>query len=400
MTTARATPGLLLYLARRGLLESPLVLALLLAAIAAGMGFQVPNAANLAGYRAELLAQGIQAGFGDVRLRPRRGQRLVGADAIAARVAAREHVHTSVPVLTLPGAVGREGRFVGTAVSGLDQTSVRRPFRLVTGAPVHPGDTRGIVLGSALASRLGAGVGDTVQLRLILGAARTMLEDEDVGRYTMTVRGLAAGAFGVCGSDVALVDRAFLDAQTGGTGAADLILVYSDAPFEAPALASRLGAAFPDLTARPWMDDSSFIGSSVRASAAIATVTRAMVVLAVLIPVWALLYIRVLHRQRQVGLLRALGFGQIEIFAIYLLQAFLVGLAGVALGAGLGYGLVRWFQAHPIFAMEDFVLRPLLSPGIFLWPAALIFATTLAAGVLPAWRAARLDPVRALRGLE
>lgn len=399
MTRPRATFGLVLHLACQGLMESRLILALLVAAIAAGMGFQVPNTANLLGYRTELLTQGIASGFGDVRLRPHHG-RLADAGAIADRIARFEEVRAVVPLLTLPGAVGRDGHFVGTPVTGLDQTAARRPFRLVEGHLLDRGDREGIVLGSALASSLGVKLGDSVQLRLIVGTAKTLLDEEDVGRYTMVVRGIAAGSFGACGADIALVDRSFLASELGDEGAADVVLVYSDAPFSAPSLASRLGATFPDLIARPWTQDSKFLGNAVHASSAVASVTRSMVIFAVLIPVWALLYIRVLHRQRQIGILRALGFRQVEVFAVYLLQAVIVGVIGVALGALLGYALIEWFRAHPIFAMDDFVLRPVLSVSSFLWPGCLVLATTLVAGVLPAWRAARVDPASTLRGLQ
>lgn len=400
MRRSRATLGLILHLSLQMVTESRLTVALLVAAIAAGMGFQVPNSANLDGYRDELLVQGLATGFGDVRLRPREGRRFVDADALAVRVASAAQARAVLPLLTLPGAVGHEGNFVGAAVTGLDQTQARRPFRLVAGELVSRGDREGIVLGAALAAQLGAKVGDSVQLRLVLGTASTLLDEDDIGRYTMVVRGLAAGAFGACGSETALVDRSFLARELGEERAADLILVYSDAPFAATELASRLGASFPEVLSRPWTEDSKFLGNAVQASSAVASVTRSMVVFAVLIPVWALLHIHVLHRQRQIGILRALGFRQIEIFAAYLSQALLVGVVGVALGALIGYGLLSWFQAHPIFEMDDFVLRPAISAGSFLWPACLVLATTLAAGVVPAWRAARLDPARALREID
>lgn len=397
---SRAPLGLLLHLALRGLREDRLVVALLVAAVMAGMGFQVPITANLVGYRSELLAQGLSGGFGEVRLRPRGGGRFPDGEALAARVRAQAPGAVVLPLLTLPGAVGREGRFHGAPVTGMDQTAARRPFRLVAGAPVSRGDERGVVLGAALAARLGVKVGDPVELRFLAGAVtQTLLDPGELGRHTATVRGLSAGAFGLCGQDAVLVDRAFLAGATALGEAADLLVVYSDAPATAAELAARLEAAFPEASVKPWSVDSGFLRAAVEAVTAVTAVTSSMTVLAVLIPVWALLHIHVLRRRREIGLLRALGFARGEVFVVYLLQALLVGLAGVALGALLGYALVAWFRGHPIFAMDDFVLRPVLSPQAFLSPALLVLATTLAAGVLPALGAARVDPARTLRGL-
>ncbi|MFO0758663.1 MAG: hypothetical protein U0359_19370 [Byssovorax sp.] len=54
--------GLLGFLAVRGLVQRKLDLVLMVGAVAAGMSFQIPNAANLAGYvEAELIAQGVSS---------------------------------------------------------------------------------------------------------------------------------------------------------------------------------------------------------------------------------------------------------------------------------------------------------------------------------------------------
>lgn len=393
-------PGLLLFLAARNLLESRTSSLLLVAAVAAGVGFQLPNTANLNGYESELLEQGLSQGFGDVRIRARSGRRLEDADALAARISALPGVVAAVPVLAVPGAIGSGGRFSGVVVSGTDALASRHPFQLAEGALPAAGDKSGIVVGTAQAARLGLRVGDPLQLRLVYGPAGEALEGDNVGRFTMTVRGLAQGSFGACGTEAALVDRGFLGGELGRPGAADQLLVYGSDHGAARALAERLRAELPALEVRPWMDDSAFLESAVQASKAVAGISLAMVVFAVVIPVWALLYIHVLHRQRQVGMLRALGLSGGDVFAVFLLQALLVGLCGVLLGLGLGFALVAWFQGHPIFHMDGFVLRPLLTAPAVLWPAATVLCATLLAGVVPALRAARIDPGRALRGEE
>jgi lipoprotein-releasing system permease protein len=296
--------------------------------------------------------------------------------------------------------VGKDGRFVGVMVSSTDPNATSRPYRLTEGSLLGAGNREGILIGKALASRLGLRLGDPIQLRLIYGPAGAAIADDNVGRFTMNLRGLAGGMFGACGADAAFVDRAFLGEELGRPGAADLILVYADDHFAARALAARIAAETPDLEARAWMDDSAILFSAVRASRAVTAVSLAMVILAVVIPVWALLYIHVLQRQRQVGLLRAMGIGEGEVFTTFLLQALLVGLAGVLVGLGIAAALVRYFEAFPIFRADDFVLVPVVTPWSFLWPAAVVLAATIIAGVYPAWRAARLDPARALRGME
>jgi ABC-type lipoprotein release transport system permease subunit len=148
------------------------------------------------------------------------------------------------------------------------------------------------------------------------------------------------------------------------------------------------------------MDDSEYLGSAVRANLAVSNVSQAMVIFAVAIPVLALLYIDVLRRRREVGVLGAIGLGQLEIFVIFLVQALVVGLLGIAVGGGIGYALILWFRAYPIFEWEAFVIRPVLELECFLRPALVVLLATLGAGVYPAWRASRIDPAPVLRGID
>ena len=366
----------------------------LVGAVAAGVGFQVPNTANVLGYEAQMLEQGVKCGFGDVRLYPRRGRRIEDARATMGRVRATPGIHGVDAILILPATIGHESFSQGVAALAVDAPEGRWPFRLVEGQPLPPGDREGILVGRALARRLGVGVGDKVALRVVLG--RNDL-DEDVGRYRLIVRGLFAGAFTVCATDTIVVDRRFIAGELGEPEATDMLLVYSDDPDGADALAARLAGAFSALDARSWAVDSALLRSAIHGSAAVAAFSTAMVLVAVGLPVAALLYIQSINRRRQVALLAAIGIGGAEIFTVFFLQALFVGLMGIALGCPIGYSLVRYFRAHPIFEMEQFVLRPVLAARTFVWPALTVLAATLVSGVYPAWRAARIDPAEILR---
>ena len=101
--------------------------------------------------------------------------------------------------------------------------------------------------------------------------------------------------------------------------------------------------------------------------------------------------IAVNERTNEIGLLRALGARQGQVLSLFLGEAIVLaavgGLAGLALGAGLGQLLHLAVPALPV------------RPSLFYVVLAESIAVTigLLAGVLPARRAARLDPVEALR---
>ena len=94
---------------------------------------------------------------------------------------------------------------------------------------------------------------------------------------------------------------------------------------------------------------------------------------------------------RYAGLLRALGARRQQILALFLAEAGLLaaagGVSGLALGIGLAQLLHALFPALPVSTPWSYAL---LAEGIAV-------AIGVAAGVVPALRAARLDPVEALR---
>ncbi|NIP73750.1 MAG: FtsX-like permease family protein [Gammaproteobacteria bacterium] len=101
--------------------------------------------------------------------------------------------------------------------------------------------------------------------------------------------------------------------------------------------------------------------------------------------------IAVQERTSEIGLLRALGAHQGSVLGLFLGEAVVLaalgGLAGLVLGVGGAWALRLTVPALPVHTPWSYVLAAeLLAAGI-----------GLAAGVLPARRAARLDPIEALR---
>jgi ABC-type lipoprotein release transport system permease subunit len=396
----RAPLRLIGTLAVSTLREHPLSLLLLLLAVAAGVGFQVPNIANVAGYRAELLHQEVGSGAGHVRVRPRKGGRFRDVEPVLERLRAIEGVAAVQPVLILPGALRNGSHFSLAQVAGTEARATQHPYELVAGRDLDPEDDEGVVLGTRLAENLDLTVGDEVELDVLLSTRpRLVLDDGGVGKYTVRVRGLA----GFNAVDQMFANRAFLAAEVGESGAATAVIVHATDASSLP-LARRIAraaeAALPSVTAASWFDDSRYLQSAVGALDAIASVTGLMTIVAVGVPVLALLYIDAMNRRRQVSLLAAMGFRSREIFWIFFLKAVLIGVLGVALGLALAAGLVFYFTAHPLFNWERFVLTPVVTMRGVLWPALVVLAATVLAGSYPAWRAARVDPSPTLRRIE
>lgn len=382
-----------IFLAARGLRESRLSTGLMIVAVAVGIGFQVPSTANLDGYRAELLSKYLDGGQGDVRIRPGRGSVIRDADALASRIARVDGVAEATLVTAAPASIRAHGRAVSLAVVGVEPGAVYQPFNLTDGAALANGD-KGILLGRGVAQRLGVSVGDEVDVQVLLATyPRLVLDDGGIEIYTLPVRGLVG--FGT--NDDAYVTRAFLSGEMGDEACASAILIHLRDHERAGAVAAGIAARERELRVLPWMEDSPYLRSSVQAAQTLGSASWSMGVLAVGVPVLALLYISTLHRRRQIALLTAMGFSRGDLFVTSLLQALILGTAGVVVGGGLAVALVRYLVAHPIFDWQGFVVRPVLTTGALARTAIAIVATAIVAGTYPAWRAARIDPSRILR---
>jgi len=107
------------------------------------------------------------------------------------------------------------------------------------------------------------------------------------------------------------------------------------------------------------------------------------------------MFMAVAERVREIGLKKAVGATTFNVMSEFLVEATLIGLIGGLLGYGFGVLIVVLRNAF--FTPSDGSSLFLITPALTIF--AIGFATVLGAvaGVLPAWRAARLDPVIALR---
>jgi len=109
----------------------------------------------------------------------------------------------------------------------------------------------------------------------------------------------------------------------------------------------------------------------------------------------------ILERTREIGIMKAIGGSDADVRRIFLIEASVIGVLGGVAGLVLGWvvGRVINFGANQYIVSQGGTAANLFSLPVWLIASALGFSivVSLAAGVYPASRAARLDPIQALR---
>lgn len=107
-----------------------------------------------------------------------------------------------------------------------------------------------------------------------------------------------------------------------------------------------------------------------------------------------IMYIVVRERTREIGIKRSLGATRRTILWQFIAETFLVVGIGAFFGVLLSVALVKLGDMLPI---EEQVGNPTISPLVVFTTLALLLAIAFLAGIFPARKAARLDPVECLR---
>lgn len=113
------------------------------------------------------------------------------------------------------------------------------------------------------------------------------------------------------------------------------------------------------------------------------------------------LVMAILERRREIGVLKALGASDQDVRQLFFAEAGVMGLLGGAGGVALGWGIGRLIQMGTNYYLRQQQIPPenIWTVPVWLVLAAIVFSlvVSLGAGLYPATRAARLDPVEALR---
>lgn len=242
-----------------------------------------------------------------------------------------------------------------------------------------------IAIGRQLAEDLGARLGD--RLRLDTGEGRSEV-------FTV----VAVFELGARDLDARFVYMAMKPAQglLGLPGGATSIDLRVREIFAAEAVAQRIAGRL-GIRAESWMTLNSNILDALAAQSMSTNLIKVFVGLSVAFAIASVLAVSVVQRGREIGILRAMGTSPRRIMTVFLLQGGIYGLVGSVAGSGLAFGLLAFFSRVYRNADGSALFAAELDPMVALRVCGLAVVIGLLAAALPARRAARMDPVQAIR---
>ena len=127
---------------------------------------------------------------------------------------------------------------------------------------------------------------------------------------------------------------------------------------------------------------------------------KIMLISIVLISVMNVMMMAVYERIREIGMISAIGTPPRRILSLFLTEGLLLGLGGTALGTAISlaviYALNVWKITFNFGMQQGLVLSPTIGARDVVTIAGMVVVMALLASLQPAWKASRMDPVRAL----
>jgi lipoprotein-releasing system permease protein len=261
--------------------------------------------------------------------------------------------------------------------------------------PGHPG----IVLGKELSMRLGAFVGDSVNVVSPVGPISAIGMVPKIRTFTV----VAVFESGMFEYDSSLAYIGVAEAQKffNMSNTVSGIEVKVDDIFAADRVADAIQVelGFP-YGARDWMELNRNLFSALKLEKTMMFLLLVLITLVASFNIVSTLTMIVSEKQREIAILKAMGATRKAIMRIFMLNGLIIGLTGTVIGIPLGYTFL-WLIQHywtfdPTVYYISHVPVHVQAVDVILVSVSAILIS-FAATIYPSYQAAKLDPTAALR---
>ena len=397
---ARRKEGFVSVIAGFSLVGIALGVATLIIVMAVMNGFRADITERILGVNGHITAYGVT-------------ESILGYEAIAKQLETIPGVQSAIPVVEGQVLVSSDTASAGALVRGLRAEDVAKlPWiagKIVDGSMDQYTAGEGILIGSRMAEQFRVRVGQEIQLISPKGNVTAFGSAPRAHSFTI------AGIFnmGMSEYDSSFIFMPLSLAQTyfKYPGSVTSVEIRVDTPDSARAIARQVADVVgPKLKVLSWQDTNVPLFNALEVERNVMFLILTLIILVAAMNIISGLIMLVKDKGRDIAILRTMGATRGMVMRIFLISGASVGVIGTAVGFTLGVVFCAYIENIRRF-LEHLTGTQLFSPEIYFltqmpakmdWHetlAVLVMALglSLAATIYPSWRAARTDPVEALR---
>lgn len=344
------------------------------------------------GIAKDLVDNSIETSIGHLNVYPKDNDRFIdGISFKEKKLASMDGVVAFSSRLFMSGTFSLRDRTTAVNIISFDTEKEKNVTKLLE--KVDKGETleandRDILISYRLAEDMGADVGDeatvifengAVQTYRIKGIIHTGVYELDVNTIFMT--------------------SAEANNHVGFEDKASLILVKltdkDSAEIKKQILMNELGV----FKIKTWQEEVEHMVKSAEAWSEFTNIVIAVGLIASAVSVGVIVYVNVVHKRRQIGIMKAIGASDSFIFVLFIIEAVLFAIVGVLGGDILGYYGTKYFEIHPFWEpVTRTLFRARFYPYLLYNASIVSFSITILAGIYPAIKARKTNIIKAIWG--
>ncbi len=339
--------------------------------------------------------------YGDIVIEPSGDNTYINnADSVLQKVRAVKGVRAATKRLDAGASIEHKQKVVGATITGLLPTEEydvsQYPYIISEGDFLGELSRDEIIIGAMIA---GTGFGSEIYDNLgeVRPGSLVDVTYSNGVKRTYKVKGIMEGSFELVDLNALVNYKEIEDVYGLEASKATSVVVRVDKQGSEDQVKDKIREAGVNEQIFTWADKSeTLIKQAMQSMGAIDTMSKFVSLIVGAALVLIIIYINVLNRKKEIGILKAVGITPRSIVLSYaFLSTFYVSL-GIFAGLILYFSLMFYFQMNPVVFYETMEIRPQIDYMLLIESIVTMLTLSVIAGILPAWSVSKESILKAI----